>query len=197
MKFHEIPNEIPWNPSEVPWNPTFSSQRPVQWPLGKHRRHAALRANWRSLQVGQVQSPAVEGMEAHGKHLGPPATKSRSVGANNSNVTMVYGTQITSYNGLVTGANLNQRSHHVWGPHIVVIILCDCRMFQLNHLANLAIWGTPLMGNPHEELRCRSGQKLWNPLPGITVASAGLVVPSHEPCGLEYGGFQIPKMDGL
>ena len=44
----------------------------------------------------------------------------------NSNFTMVYGTS----NELVTGANLNQRSHHNGGPHIV-------RIFHL-HLQNLS-----------------------------------------------------------
>ena len=39
--------------------------------------------------------------------------RQRSVGANNSNVTMVYGMQIT----IVTGANLNQLIS--WGPRIV------------------------------------------------------------------------------
>ena len=32
---------------------------------------------------------------------------------------MVYGAQIT----IVTGANLNQRSHH-WGDHIVEVVAC-------------------------------------------------------------------------
>ena len=39
----------------------------------------------------------------------------------NSNVSMVYGT----YNELVTGAFVNQRSHHNGGPHIVRIMLID------------------------------------------------------------------------
>ena len=41
------------------------------------------------------------------------------VGANNSNFTMVYGT----YNELVTGASVNQRSHHNGGPQIVGILM--------------------------------------------------------------------------
>jgi hypothetical protein len=37
----------------------------------------------------------------------------------NSNFTMVYGTY--NFITIVPGAFVNQRSHHVWGPHIVQI----------------------------------------------------------------------------
>ena len=51
---------------------------------------------------------------SHGIQLvRPPFTKTRSVGANNSNVTMVYGTYNYSIHGFI-----NQRSHH-WGAHSV------------------------------------------------------------------------------
>ena len=48
---------------------------------------------------------------------------------------------ITSYNELVTGAFVNQRSHHVWGPHIV------------NHPQMVSIsileYGAPVNGSQH------------------------------------------------
>ena len=47
-------------------------------------------------------------------HVRPPVTIVFSCCVYNSNFTMVYGTEITSNNELVTGANLNQHSHH-WG----------------------------------------------------------------------------------
>jgi hypothetical protein len=60
-------------------------------------------------------------------------------------ITMVYGT----YNEIVTGANLNQHSHH-WGPHIVVgeIITITGRTSSMNQLQFLGPSGCAQTSGP-------------------------------------------------